>query len=69
MNQRPEKRMTKRQKRLKRLWLTIRPAVVLLVSLAVVFLIARTAVDFMLKKYKEAGIVLEDDEEDREFEF
>lgn len=45
--------MTKRQKRLMRFWLMIRPAVVLLVSLAVVFLIARVAVNKVFSKYVE----------------
>lgn len=43
--------MTRRQKRLQRFWLTIRPGVVLLVSLAVVFMLARTTVNYLLNKY------------------
>jgi UPF0755 protein len=49
----PDKRMSRRQKRLLRFWLTIRPAVVLLVSLAVVFILARTTVNYLLNKYIE----------------
>ena len=48
-----EKRYTRKQKRLKRFWLSIRPAVVMLVSLVVVFLLARTTVNYVLSKYIE----------------
>ncbi|MCE5189534.1 MAG: endolytic transglycosylase MltG [Eubacteriales bacterium] len=45
--------MTRQQKRLLRLWLTIRPAVVLGVSLVVVFFIARATVNYVLSNYIE----------------
>jgi UPF0755 protein len=48
-----EKRKTRKQKRLRRIWLAARPAVVLLVSLAVVFLVARAGVNYVLAKYIE----------------
>ena len=53
MSERPEKRLTKKQKRLRRLWLNIRPAVVMIVSLVVVFFLARTTVNYVLAKYIE----------------
>ncbi len=52
-NSRPEKRKTRKQKRLMRFWLMIRPAVVLLISLAVVFVVARSTVNYVLNKYIE----------------
>jgi cell division protein YceG involved in septum cleavage len=45
--------MTRRQKRLRRFWLAIRPAFVLLVSLAIVFVVARAGVNYALAKYVE----------------
>lgn len=53
MNEKPEKRYTRQQKRMRRFWLGIRPTVVLLVSLVVVFLLARTTVNYVLSKYIE----------------
>ena len=53
MNERPEKRYTRKQKRLRRLWLNVRPAVVMLISLVVVFFLARTTVNYVLSKYIE----------------
>ena len=52
-NTKPDKKRTKQQKRMMRLWLSVRPAVVLLVSLAVVFFIARFTVNYVLSKYIE----------------
>lgn len=49
----PEKRYARKQKRLRRLWLNIRPTVVLIISLAVVFLFARTILNYGLSKYIE----------------
>ncbi|HAX40250.1 MAG TPA: hypothetical protein DCY10_05180, partial [Clostridiales bacterium] len=49
----PEKRYSRKQKRLRRLWLNIRPTVVLIISLAVVFLFARTILNYGLSKYIE----------------
>lgn len=51
--EKPEKRYSRKQKRLRRLWLSIRPAVVMLISLAVVFLLARAMVNYALTKYIE----------------
>jgi len=48
-----EKRLTRQQKRLLRLWRSIRPAVVLGVSLVFVFLIARMAMNYVLSNYIE----------------
>ncbi len=42
-----------KQKRLRRLWLTVRPAAVLLASLVIVFLVARAGVNYVLSKYIE----------------
>ncbi len=53
MNGNTDKRYTRNQKRLRRLWMSIRPALVLLVSLVVVFLVARTTVNYVLAKYIE----------------
>ena len=53
MSERPEKRYTKKQKRMRKLWLGIRPTVVMLVSLVIVFLLARTTVNYVLAKYVE----------------
>ena len=53
INDKPEKRYTKKQKRMRRFWLSIRPAVVMLISLAIVFLLARTTVNYVLSKYIE----------------
>ena len=53
MSERPEKRLTKKRKRLRRLWLNVRPAVVMIVSLVVVFFLARTTVNYVLAKYIE----------------
>jgi UPF0755 protein len=52
-NEKPEKRYSRKQKRLRRYWLNIRPAVVLLISLAVVFFLARAVVSYALTKYIE----------------
>lgn len=49
----PEKRYSRKQKRLRRLWLNIRPTVVLIISLVVVFLFARTILNYGLSKYIE----------------
>ena len=48
-----EKRLTRRQKRLIRLWRMVRPAVVLGVSLVIVFFVARATVNYVLSKYIE----------------
>lgn len=48
-----EKRLTKKQKRLIRFWRSIRPAVVLGVSLIVVFFVARATVNYVLSNYIE----------------
>jgi UPF0755 protein len=53
MSEKPEKRMTRKQKRMRRLWLSVRPMVVMLISLVVVFLLARTTVNYVLAKYIE----------------
>ena len=53
MSEKPEKRYTKKQKRMRKLWLGIRPTVVMLVSLVIVFLLARTTVNYVLAKYVE----------------
>ncbi|NLI55213.1 MAG: endolytic transglycosylase MltG [Clostridiales bacterium] len=53
MNGKTNKPMTRRQKRLRRFWLAIRPAFVLLVSLAIVFVVARAGVNYALAKYVE----------------
>ena len=53
MSERPEKRYTKKQKRMRKLWLGIRPTVVMFVSLVIVFLIARITVNYVLAKYVE----------------
>ena len=53
INEKPEKRYTKKQKRMRKLWLGIRPTVVMLVSLVIVFLLARTTVNYVLAKYIE----------------
>ena len=53
MSEKPEKRYTKKQKRMRRLWLSVRPAVVMLLSLVVVFFLARTTVNYVLAKYIE----------------
>jgi len=49
----PEKRLTRQQKRLLRLWRSLRPAVVLGVSLVLVFFIARAGVNYVLSHYIE----------------
>ena len=53
MSEKPEKRYTKKQRRMRKLWLGIRPTVVMLVSLVIVFLLARTTVNYVLAKYVE----------------
>ena len=53
MSEKPEKRYTKKQKRLRRMWLSVRPTVVMLISLVVVFFLARTTVNYVLAKYIE----------------
>ena len=53
MSEKPEKRYTKKQKRMRKLWLGIRPTVVMFVSLVIVFLLARTTVNYVLAKYVE----------------
>lgn len=53
MNEKPEKHYTRKQKRMRRFWLSIRPSVVMLVSLVVVFLLARATVNYVLAKYIE----------------
>ena len=53
MSEKTEKRYTKKQKRMRRLWLGIRPTVVMLVSLVIVFLLAQTTVNYVLAKYIE----------------
>ena len=47
------KRKTKQQKRLLRMWLMVRPAVVLGISLLLVFIIARATVNYALSNYIE----------------
>ena len=49
----PEKRLTRQQKRMLRLWRSLRPAVVLGVSLVLVFFIARAGVNYVLSHYIE----------------
>ncbi|HWQ06935.1 MAG: endolytic transglycosylase MltG [Clostridiaceae bacterium] len=51
MATRAEKEKRKKQKRLWRLWLAVRPAVVLGISLVVVFFIARATVNYVLSNY------------------
>ena len=51
MATRAEKEKRKKQKRLRRLWLAVRPAVVLGISLIVVFFIARATVNYVLSNY------------------
>lgn len=53
MSKKTNKPMTRQQKRLRRFWLSIRPGIVLLVSLAIVFLVARAGVNYVLAKYIE----------------
>lgn len=53
MSEKPEKRYTRKQKRMRRLWLSVRPAVVMLLSLVLVFFLARTTVNYVLAKYIE----------------
>ena len=53
MNEKPEKRYTKKQKRMRGFGLSIRPSVVMLVSLAIVFLLAWTTGNYVLSKYIE----------------
>ena len=53
MSEKPEKRYTKKQKRLRRMCLSVRPTVVMLISLVVVFFLARTTVNYVLAKYIE----------------
>ena len=53
MSERPEKKLTRKQKRLRRLWLNVRPMVVMLISLVVVFFLARVTVNYVLSKYVE----------------
>ena len=48
-----EKRLTRQQKRMLRLWRSLRPAVVLGVSLVLVFFIARAGVNYVLSHYIE----------------
>jgi UPF0755 protein len=45
------KRKTKKQRRLHRMWMAVRPAVVLGLSLIVVFFIARASVNYVLSNY------------------
>ncbi|MEA4938231.1 MAG: hypothetical protein VB091_01440, partial [Christensenella sp.] len=49
----PEKRLTRQQKRILRLWRSLRPAIVLGVSLVLVFFIARAGVNYVLSHYIE----------------
>jgi UPF0755 protein len=51
MDTRQDKRKAKQRKRLRRMWLSVRPAVVLGVSLLIVFFIARTGVNYVLSNY------------------
>ncbi len=51
MDTRADKRKAKQRKRLRRMWLAVRPAVVLGVSLVIVFMIARTTVNYVLSNY------------------
>lgn len=53
INSGTEKRLTRQQKRLLRFWRSIRPAVVLGVSLIVVFFVARATVNYVLSNYIE----------------
>ena len=53
MSEKPEKRYTRKQKRMRRLWLSVRPAVVMLLSLVLVFFLARMTVNYVLAKYIE----------------
>lgn len=51
MDTRENRQKAKQRKRLRRVWLTLRPAVVLGISLVVVFFIARTTVNYVLSNY------------------
>ena len=53
MNTNPVKRKTKQQKRLMRMWLMVRPTVVLGISLLLVFFVARATVNYVLSNYIE----------------
>lgn len=48
-----QKKLTRQQKRLMRFWLMIRPAIVLGVSLVIVFFVARATVNYVLSNYVE----------------
>lgn len=51
MDTRIDRQKAKRRKRLHRLWMSVRPAVVLGISLVIVFFIARTTVNYVLSNY------------------
>ena len=51
MEQATKKRITKQQRRRRKIWRTVRPAVVVLVSLAAVFFIARYTVNYVLSHF------------------
>jgi len=51
MSTKAERYKQKRKRRLHRIWLAVRPAVVLGVSIVVVFFIARASVNYVLSKY------------------
>lgn len=51
MATRAEREKLKKQKRMRRLWLAVRPAVVLGISLLIVFFIARFTVNYVLSNY------------------
>lgn len=51
MATRAEREKLKKQKRMRRLWLAVRPAVVLGISLVIVFFIARFTVNYVLSNY------------------
>ncbi len=51
MDTRVDRRKAKQRKRLRRMWLSVRPAVVLGLSLVIVFLIAQTTVNYVLSNY------------------
>ncbi|HWP22452.1 MAG TPA: endolytic transglycosylase MltG [Candidatus Cryosericum sp.] len=51
MATRAEREKLKKQKRMRRLWLAVRPAIVLGISLVIVFFIARFTVNYVLSNY------------------
>jgi len=51
MDTREDRRKAKQRRRMRRMWLSVRPAVVFGISLVIVFFIARTTVNYVLSNY------------------